>query len=53
MSSGTEDECKIHNIARIIFKKVFMLAEFESECSCPQNVLSTYSVRGILLKVLK
>lgn len=27
-----------------------MLAEFESGCSYPQNVLSTWSVRGILLK---
>jgi len=30
-----------------------MPAEFESECSCPQNALNTYGVRGILSKVLK
>lgn len=29
-----------------------MLAEFEFERSCPQSALSTYSIRGILLKSL-
>lgn len=33
MSSGIEDKCKTQNIARLFFKKIFMLAEFEPECS--------------------